>query len=581
MAGPISLLRELVSKAVVSAFGAEHAAADPAVKRSQFADYQADVALRLRKAIGRPPLEIAQAIADQIEQGDLFESVTVSPPGFVNFKLSRAFLERELARLAADPRVGVALASKTETVVIDYSAVNVAKEMHVGHLRSTVIGDSLARTLAFLGHQTILQNHIGDWGTPFGMLIEHLEDIGANAAAKELSVGSLNEFYQAARQKFDADPSFADRSRQRVVSLQAGDERTLALWQVLVDSSHRYFSTIYRRLAVQLTDEHARGESFYNPYLQEIALDLEQRGIAKIDDGALCVFLPEFKNREGEPLPLIVRKKDGGFGYAATDLAAIRFRARDLGATRILYVIGTPQQQHLGMVFATAKLAGYLPDSARAEHVNFGSVLGPDKKMFKTREGKSIRLAELIDEAIARAEKAVREKNPDLPEDLVARVAEQVGIGSLKYADLSSDRIKDYIFDWDRMISFEGNTGGYLQYAHARIRSIERKAEEQGVGLGAGGAPIQVIEPAERALALELFELEPVTFAVADSLAPHKLCNQLYALASSFTSFYEACPVLKAESPESRASRLALSATARRALALGLELLGIAAPDRM
>jgi arginyl-tRNA synthetase len=581
MAGPISKIRELVSKAVVSAFGAEHAASDPAVKRSQFADYQADVALRLSKPLKQPPLEIARQIAAQIEQGDLFESVTVSPPGFVNFKLSRAFLERELARLAADPRVGVAPASKTETVVIDYSAVNVAKEMHVGHLRSTVIGDSLARTLAFLGHETILQNHIGDWGTPFGMLIEHLEDVGADTAAQELSVGSLNEFYQAARQKFDADPSFADRSRQRVVSLQAGDSRTLALWQVLVDSSHRYFSTIYRRLAVQLTDAHARGESFYNAHLPEIAADLEERGIAKIDDGALCVFLPEFKNREGDPLPLIVRKKDGGFGYAATDLAAIRFRSRDLGATRILYVVGTPQQQHLGMVFATAKLAGYLPVTARAEHVNFGSVLGPDKKMFKTREGKSIRLAELLDEAISRAERAVREKNPDLPDELVTRVAKEVGIGALKYADLSSDRIKDYIFDWDRMISFEGNTGGYLQYAHARIRSIERKADEQGVGLGADLAPIQVIEPAERALALELFELEPATFAVADSLAPHKLCNQLYALAGSFTSFYEACPVLKAESNESRASRLALSATTRRALALGLELLGIAAPDRM
>ncbi len=586
MAGPISKIRELVSQAVVRAFGAEHAGADPAVKRSQFADYQADVALRLSKPLKQPPLEIARKVADQIEQGDLFESVTVSPPGFVNFKLSRAFLERELARLAADPRVGVATASKPETVVIDYSAVNVAKEMHVGHLRSTVIGDALGRTLAFLGHQTILQNHIGDWGTPFGMLIEHLEDIGADAAAKELSVGSLNEFYQAARQKFDADSSFADRSRQRVVSLQAGDPRTLALWQVLVDSSHRYFSTIYRRLAVQLTDEHARGESFYNPYLPEIAADLEQRGIAKIDDGALCVFLPEFKNREGEPLPLIVRKKDGGFGYAATDLAAIRFRARELGATRILYVVGTPQQQHLGMVFATAKLAGYLPATARAEHVNFGSVLGPDKKMFKTREGKSIRLAELLDEAIARAEKAVREraerdKDDPLPEEVIRQVAEQVGIGSLKYADLSSDRIKDYIFDFDRMIAFEGNTGGYLQYAHARIRSMERKADKQGVGLGPELAPIQVIEPAERALALELFELEPATFAVADSLAPHKLCNQLYALATSFTSFYEACPVLKAETPEARACRRALSATTRRALALGLELLGIAAPDRM
>jgi arginyl-tRNA synthetase len=580
MSGPYALLRSAVSKAVEAAFGAEHAGADPAVHRSQFADYQADVALRLAKPLKQKPLDIAQAIADKLELAGIAE-VSVSPPGFVNFRVAESYLEAEVARVAADERAGVAETPQPETVVIDYSAPNVAKELHAGHLRSTVIGDSLARILKFAGHRVIPQNHIGDWGTPFGMLIEHLNDVGRDAAVQELSVGSLNEFYQAARKKFNDDPAFAERSRQRVVQLQALDETTLEAWRVLTGASRQYFTIIYDKLGVLLTDADVRGESFYNPFLPEVAADLEQRGVARVDEGALCVFPPGFVGREGEPLPLIIRKKDGGYGYGATDLAAIRYRARELGATRIVYVVGSPQQQHLAMVFASARLAGYLPETARAEHVGFGSVLGPDKKMFKAREGESVKLASLVDESVERARNKVLEKNPDLPEDVIAAVAGAVGPASIKYVDLSSDRIKDYIFDWDRMIAFEGNTAGYLQYAHARICSIQRRAEAEGFGLNGALAPLRLQEPAERALALDLLDLELVVTSAADTLHPHKVCTYLYELASKLTGFYDKCPVLKAESDELRNSRLTLIGATRRTLALGLSLLGITALERM
>jgi arginyl-tRNA synthetase len=578
-----TLLGVRVREAIIRAFGQEFANADPAVHRSSFADFQADAALRLAKPLKKPPLEIAKAILAALEVKDLCPAegaLTVSPPGFVNFVLGREFLEGSLAAVLADERAGVALATARDKVVIDYSGPNIAKEMHVGHIRSTVIGDSLARVLGFLGHDVIRQNHVGDWGTPFGMLIEHLTDIGAETASRELSQGSLNEFYKAARQKFDSDPAFADRARQRVVSLQGGDEKTLEHWRVLVDASRRYFDAIYRRLGVLLVDSDVRGESFYNPFLAEVAADLETRGVARIDDGALCVFMDEFKGRDGAPLPLIVRKQDGGFGYAATDLAALRFRARELGATRLLYVTGAPQEQHFAMCFAAARKAGYLPDGARAEHVKFGSILGADKKMYKTREGENVRLSALIDEAIQRARTAIADKNPELPAEDATRVAELVGTGALKYADLSSDRIKDYVFDWDRMLAFEGNTGPYLQYAHARIASIERKARDTGV-FGAERAPITLGHEAERRLALELSELEPVLLSVAETLQPHRLTTYLFTLATAFTSFYENCPVLKAETPELRASRLTLSFATRRVLALGLELLGMGAPERM
>jgi len=448
--------------------------------------------------------------------------------------------------------------------------------MHVGHLRSSIIGDTLCRVLAFRGHTVIRQNHIGDWGTPFGMLIEQLVDLSQERAAA-LDPSELGDFYRAARVKFDTDPGFADRARQRVVSLQAGDAPTLALWQQFVDSSKRYMAAVFARLGVQLVDADVRGESFFNPKLLEIAADLQTRGIAVVDDGALCVFPPGFNGREGEPLPLIVRKKDGGYGYGATDLAALRFRHEQLGGTRLLYVVGSPQQQHLTMVFAVAKMAGWLAPPVRAEHVAFGSVLGDDRKMLKSRSGENIKLIELLDEAVERAAAAVLERNPELPEEERATVARQVGIGAVKYADLSSDRIKDYVFDWKRMVAFEGNTGGYLQYAHARIQSILRKAASDG---GAAAGPMLIAAPAERALALELLAFGRALSEVESSLEPHKLCGYLYALATSFSTFFQDCPVLKSEAAE-RASRLTLCSLTARTLATGLELLGIEAPERM
>jgi arginyl-tRNA synthetase len=589
MTHPIQRLSELVSAAVVRAFGAEHAAVDPAVHRSSFADYQADVSLRLARPLKRPPLEVARALAASIEVSELCDAVEVSPPGFLNFRLRREVLEARLSELTQDPRAGVARTSKPITVVIDYPSPNVAKEMHVGHLRSSVIGDSLSRLLEFVGHQVVRQDHIGDWGTPFGMLLEHLLDVGTEAGLAELQLGSVNAFYQAARAKFDGDAAFADRARQRVVLLQSGDPETLALWKTLIEASRRYMAGMYERLGLKLVDSDVRGESFYNPMLQGVASELEQRGIAVVDQGALCVMLPEFKGREGEPLPLIVKKQDGGFGYAATDLAAVRFRVETLGARRILYVVGSPQQQHFAMVFAAARRAGWLPENVVTEHVAFGQVLGADRKLLRTRSGDSPRLSSLLDEAVQRADAAIGEKNADLPSEVRARVAREVGIGAIKYADLSSERIKDYVFDWDRMLSFEGNTGPYLQYAHARLCSILRRAADSGnavakelvEGRVPPNARITLDEPSERALALELIEFPTAIDAVGVALQPHRLCSYLYELASRYTAFYESCPVLKAESAELRDSRLLLSQVARRVLSLGLDALGMAAPERM
>ncbi|MFZ5890915.1 MAG: arginine--tRNA ligase [Myxococcota bacterium] len=590
MAHPVARLSELVSAAVVKSFGPEHANADPAVHRSSFADYQADVAMKLARSLKKPPIEVARSVAEALDVSELCEDVKVSPPGFVNFTLRREVLEAELAQLLRDARAGASKLGENETVVIDYPSPNAAKEMHVGHLRSSVIGDSLTRVFEFLGQRVVRQNHIGDWGTPFGMLIEHLIDLGSEEARSQLAVGELNAFYKAARAKFDADANFAERARLRVVALQAGEPETLGLWQNLIDASLSYFRQIYTKLGLTLKDEDVRGESFYNPFLAEVAGELEQLGVAQIDQGALCVFSPEFKGREGEPLPLIVRKQDGGFGYAATDLAAIRYRTRVLGATRILYVVGSPQQQHFAMVFSAARRAGYLAQHVRAEHVAFGSVLGSDRKLLRTRSGDSPRLLELLNEAVERIDALIREKNPELGDSERAEVAESVGVGALKYADLSSERIKDYIFDWNRMLAFEGNTGPYLHYAHARLCSILRKAvNEHGVELAAqllrGDVPqnarVRIEDPRERALTLELLDFPSAVEAVASSLQPHRLCTYLYQLATTYTTFHENCPVLRADTPEQRDARLLLCAATRRVLALGLGLLGMGAPERM
>jgi arginyl-tRNA synthetase len=576
MVDPAAVLTERFRSAIVEALGPDLGDADPVVRRSDRADYQANAAMALAKRLGRSPREVAEAIVARLEAADVCRSVTVAGPGFINCDLRDDFIGACVAEAAADERAGVPLAERPETVVVDYSSPNVAKEMHVGHLRSTIIGDALVRVLERCGHRVIRQNHIGDWGTQFGMLIEHLVDEGAHEDATDLSVADLNAFYQAARAKFDRDPAFADRARKRVVALQSGDPASVRLWRLLVDESARHFAAVYERLGVRLTPADIRGESAYNDQLPDVAAELEAKGVAVVDDGALCAFPPGFTSRDGSPLPLIVRKSDGGYGYAATDLAALRYRVRELGATRLLYVVGAPQAQHLAMVFAVARQAGWLVPPVRAEHVAFGSVLGADRKVFRTRAGETVRLVDLLDEAVARARAVVEEKSPHLDAADRDRIAHMVGIGAVKYADLVNDRIKDYVFDWDRMLAFDGNTAPYLQYAHARIRSIFRRA---GVAPDAG--PVVVGEPAERALALELCGFGSAVAAVADTLQPHRLCTYLFGLATRFTDFYEACPVLRADDPAVRRSRLVLCDLTARVLAGGLDLLGIQAPDRM
>jgi arginyl-tRNA synthetase len=576
---PQQELAERFQQAVSRAFGPEHAGVDPLVRRSDRADFQANLAMSLGKVLKRPPRDVAQALLAALEVDDLCDKVEIAGPGFINLTLKNRYLDGLLAATLQDPRLGVGCTSKPDTVVVDYGGPNVAKEMHVGHLRPCVIGDCLVRVLDFAGHHVIRQNHIGDWGTPFGMLIEHLLDLGGADKAAELSVGELDVFYKAARKKFDSDPTFAERSRQRVVLLQGGDATTLALWRALVDASTLHFEKVFARLGVTMTPADTRGESFYNPFLPEIAADLEKRGVASIGNGALCVFPEGFKNRDGAPLPVIVRKSDGGFGYAATDLAALRFRAQELRGTRILYVVGSPQAQHFAMVFAVARLAGYVPDSVRTEHVGFGSILGNDRKMMKTRSGDTLRLIELLDEGRERALAELEKREVDLTPEAKLQLAESLSLAAIKYADLSSDRIKDYVFDWDRMLAPEGNTGPYLQYAQARRRSLLRKL---AAGEAIDGSKLRIQHDRERALALLLTAFGEAVEAVVVALEPHKLCSYLYDLASAFASFWVECPVLKDDvPPDVRASRIALTELTGRVLVQGMSLLGIEAPERM
>jgi arginyl-tRNA synthetase len=574
---PVDAVSALVREAVVAALGNDYATTDPQVRRSDRADLQADLAMRLARTAKRAPRAIADAIAAAIPANDVIERIEVANPGFLNISLRTEWLASAAAAAAASDRLGAPPAEAPERVVIDYSHPNVAKEMHVGHLRSTVIGDALARVLAWRGHTVIRQNHIGDWGTPFGMLIEHLLDLGEAQAAAELGIGELATFYKAAAKKFKEDESFADRSRKRVVALQAGDEQTLKQWRLLVDLSTGYFEAVYAKLGVTLERGDIAGESFYNDRLAPLANELEALGYARISEGALCAFPAGFVNREGAPLGVIVRKTDGGFGYAATDLAAIRYRLQELRATRILYVVGAPQVHHLAMIFTIATEVGWLAPPARAEHISFGSVLGTDKRMFRSRSGDSVRLVDVIDEAIDRAAIVAREKAKEkqLDDGTLAEIARVVGVGSIKYADLSSDRVKDYVFDLERMVAFDGNTAGYCQYAYARAQSVLRKSE---------GVPentkVVIGEPSERALVLALLELGGVVRDVERTLEPHRLVTYIYSLADSFTRFYDACPVLKAEPPV-RASRLALTRLVARTLACGLGLLGISVPEQM
>lgn len=577
MVAPADIIAPKVSSAIVAAFGDDFRDVDPVLRPSQFADLQVNAALALAKKVGLPPRDAAARIVEHLDLSAECTSVEISGPGFLNLTYAPGWVASLVDGLVADEGLGVPRQGR-QIVPIDYSAPNVAKEMHVGHLRTTVVGDALARTLEALGHDVIRQNHIGDWGTPFGMLIEHLLDVGEGSPEADLLASDPNAFYQAARVKFDSDERFATRARSRVVALQAGDPDTLAHWHTLIAMSTAYFNRIYAALGVTLTDADLAGESSYNDELPGVCAELEDKGIATVSDGALCVFLDGYTGREGKPVPLIVRKSDGGYGYGTTDLATIRHRVRDLRADRALYVIGAPQAMHLNMVWDTARKAGWLPGDVEVVHVKIGNVLGPDRKILKTRSGAPMRLMGLVEEAIGAARLHIDDARPDLPEAERAEIARQIGVGAIKYADLSVAHDSEYVFDLDRMLSLTGNTGPYLQYAATRIKSIFRSIATDPASCT---TPVSPSEPSERALALHLLDFGAVVAAVGDELEPHRLCTYLFELAQAFSAFYENCPVLKADSPDLRDSRLTLCALTLRVLTRGLDLIGVESPEMM
>ena len=547
-----------------------------------------DVALPCHSLAGilkKAPQEIAKQISELVASDLQSFAIVSSMSGFVNITAKPEWLSNRISILIADPRLGVSVDQK-KTFVVDYSAPNVAKEMHVGHLRSTVIGDTIVRMLEFKGHTVIRENHVGDWGTPFGMLIEHLLDLGEDRAADELGVGDLNSFYKQARSKFVSDEEFANRSRSRVVLLQGGDAETLRLWRILVDESMRYFNEVYSMLGVMLTDDDIRGESSYQELLPEVVDRLRESGDLEQSDGADVVFPGGWVNRDGEPLPMIIRKADGGYNYSTSDLACIIDRVERLGCDGFLYVVGTPQKQHFEMVFQVAKKAGFMGHNHQAVHVNFGSVLDTDGKVLKSREGEVIKLHDLLEEAIRRAKQSIDDKNPDLLGKEREEVARAVGIGAVKYADLSTERTKDYIFDWEKMLSFEGNTAPYLQYAYARISSIFRMWEGDRQSLTMSfkslvDSEFSDLRDEEILLSRRLVEFPSILDDSVSTFSPHKLCKHLHSIASSFASFYENCGILKEDNEAVSQRRLALCDVTSRELKLGLEMMGINVPERM
>jgi arginyl-tRNA synthetase len=597
MADPQQVLAQRVHDAIVASFGPEYGDADPLIRSSSFADFQANAALPLGKRLGRAPREVAVELAGRLDVTDMCAEPEVSGPGFINLTLRDDWIAAQASAMLGDDRLGLQPVTSPQTIVVEYSSPNIAKEMHVGHLRTTVIGDAIARVLEFAGHRVIRDNHVGDWGTPFGMLIEHLLDVGENSPEAGLLQTDPNAFYQAARHKFDTEPEFTERARSRLVRLQAGDQETLVIWQQLVDISKEYLHRMYLRLRVSLTDDDIRGESFYNDMLADTVSLLQEKGIAVESEGALCAFPPGFSGREGRPMPLIIRKSDGGYNYATTDLAAVRYRVDKLSVDRSIYVVGSEQALHFQMVFAVAREAGWIPAGTSFEHAQVGMVLGDDGNRLRTRQGETPKLSSLLQEGVDRAHAILDElagaDRFDAAE--LDAVAEAVGIGAVKYADLSTARESPYLFDWDRMISFRGNTGPYLQYATARIRSIFRRAadaeggnpagELAGAGHPAGAAfrrsGVAVTAAQERALALRLLAFGANLTQLGETAEPHRLCAYLFDVASLFTSFYEECPVLKAEPESLRESRLALCALTHDVLTTGLGLLGVPVPERM
>ena len=564
-----ALLSEKVSQAMIVA-GAP-ANCEPQVRQSakvQFGDYQAN---------GMAPRQLAEQVLTHLDLNGIASKVEIAGPGFINIFLDPAFLAEHVQQALASERLGVAKPAK-QTVVIDYSAPNVAKEMHVGHLRSTIIGDAAVRTLEFLGHHVIRANHVGDWGTQFGMLIAWLEKQQQENAG-EMALADLEGFYRDAKKHYDEDEAFAERARNYVVKLQGGDPYFLDMWRKLVDITMTQNQITYNRLNVTLTRDDVMGESLYNPMLPGIVADLKAQGLAVESEGATVVFLDEYKNKEGEPMGVIIQKKDGGYLYTTTDIACAKYRYETLHADRVLYYIDSRQHQHLMQAWTIVRKAGYVPDSVPLEHHMFGMMLGKDGKPFKTRAGGTVKLADLLDEALERARRLVAEKNPDMPADELEKLANAVGIGAVKYADLSKNRTTDYIFDWDNMLAFEGNTAPYMQYAYTRVLSVFRKAEIDESALSS--APVVIREDREAQLAARLLQFEETLTVVAREGTPHVMCAYLYDVAGLFSGFYEHCPILSAENEEVRNSRLKLAQLTAKTLKLGLDTLGIETVERM
>jgi len=586
MNSTLALLRERLRTALVAAFGPELADADPVLvpaSNPKFGDYQANGAMGLAKRLGMAPRAIATQLLDYLDVSDLCDPPEVAGPGFINLRLKTEYLEAQLKAIQADPRLGVAPVPNPKRVIVDYPSPNIAKEMHVGHLRPCVIGDALARILEFLGHDVLRLSHIGDWGTPFGMLIAYLREAYPDAlAGGELALGDLATFYRAAKKRFDEDTAFQEAARLAVVQLQAGDPETIQAWKIVCDLSNRTNRKIFDLMGLSPKIQE-RGESFYNPFLPDVIAELERLGLLVEDQGAKCVFLEGFTNKEGKPLPLIVQKSDGGYNYATTDLAAIRYRVKEDRVQRVIYPVGAEQINHFAQIFQVGRRAGWITDETEFVHTPLGNILGEDGKKLKSRSGEAARLVDLLEEAIARAradlEARLQEENRTESEEFIAHVAQVVGIGAIKYADLSQNRTSSYIFSYDKMLALQGNTAPYMLYAYVRVQGISRKG---GVDFDALGADSRVVlqDEAEFALAKSLLQFDEVLSAVEADLLPNRLCEYLFDLSKTFNQFYDRCPILQAEEPQ-RTSRLILADLTARTIRLGLSLLGIQVLERM
>ncbi|GAJ71117.1 LOW QUALITY PROTEIN: arginyl-tRNA synthetase [Vibrio sp. JCM 18904] len=574
-----ALINDKVSQALEAA-GAP-AGSPAAVRQSakpQFGDYQANGVMGVAKKLGTNPREFAQKVLDVLDLDGIASKTEIAGPGFINIFLSEEFLAKQAEAALADSRLGVA-ADEAQTIVADYSAPNVAKEMHVGHLRSTIIGDAVVRTLEFLGHKVIRANHIGDWGgTQFGMLIANLERVQQESGEVSMELADLEGFYRESKKLYDEDEDFAVKARNYVVKLQSGDEYCAEMWKKLVDVTMIQNQRNYDRLNVSLTRDDVMGESMYNDMLPKIVADLKEQGLAVEDDGAQVVFLDEYKNKDGEPMGVIVQKRDGGFLYTTTDIACAKYRYEELSADRVLYFIDSRQHQHLMQAWTIVRKAGYVPESVSLEHHAFGMMLGKDGKPFKTRAGGTVRLADLLDEAEVRAAQLIESKNPELDAEEKEKISKTVAMAAVKYSDLSNHRTTDYVFDWDNMLAFEGNTAPYMQYAYTRVASIFAKA---GVAMDALQGDIKITDEKEKALIAKLMQFEEAVQSVAREGQPHIMCSYLFELAGQFSSFYEACPILVAEDEAVKQSRLKLAALTAKTIKQGLSLLGIDTLERM